>query len=304
MTELLVPTAADAGRIAAVINVRSLSLDGETEESADSVARWFADASLVPETDMRLAVDAAGAGEGYADVTGPEDGTPVAWVDLRVLPLHPEARALLFAWAENRARERLGAGGKTQFFVDERDEALRARLDEAGYAVVRSSYVMKCALEGDLRAPVWPAGLVRRPFAARDAGEVHAAHEEAFADHWGYTPGSFERWRAHNLAERDDTSLWSVAWAGDEIAGVCINRPRHGEDETVGWVDVLAVRRPWRRRGLGEALLRNALVSFAACGKRSAGLGVDAENTTGAVSLYERVGLRAVRRSDTWELTL
>ena len=202
------------------------------------------------------------------------------------------------------ARERLGAGGKTQFFVDERDEALRARLDEAGHAVVRSSYVMKCALEGDLRAPVWPAGLVRRPFAARDAGEVHAAHEEAFADHWGYTPGSFERWRAHNLAERDDTSLWSVAWAGDEIAGVCINRPRHGEDETVGWVDVLAVRRPWRRRGLGEALLRNALVSFAACGKRSAGLGVDAENTTGAVSLYERVGLRVVRRSDTWERTL
>ena len=77
-----------------------------------------------------------------------------------------------------------------------------------------------------------------------------------------------------------------------------------GEDSTVGWVGSLAVRRPWRRRGLGEALLRDAFVRFAERGKRSAGLGVDAENTTGAVALYERVGMHVVRRSDTWERTV
>ena len=130
---------------------------------------------------------------------------------------------------------------------------------------------------------------------------MHAAQEEAFADHWGFEPSSFESWRAYNLAESEDTSLWRIAWDGDDVAGRLHQPTLPGEDATVGWVGVLAVRRPWRRRGLGEALLREAFLAFAGRGKRTAGLGVDAENTTNAVALYERVGMHAARRSDTWE---
>jgi mycothiol synthase len=301
VTELVSPTVPDAGRIAAVINARSLALTGATEETAEGVAQWFVLSDLDPDADMRLAVGADGGAEGYVDVSGPEDGTPKAWVDLRALADCPEALGRLFAWAQGRAAERVGVGGKIQFFVAVEDQALRARLEEAGYAVVRSSYEMERALDGDLEPPVWPAGLVPRAFAARDAETVHAAQDEAFADDWGYTPGTFERWRSHNLGPGADTSLWRVVWDGDEIAGLCINRGRRGEDETIGWVGELAVRRPWRRRGLGEALLREAFSAFVAAGKRAAGLGVDAENTSGAVALYERVGMRVVRRSDTWE---
>lgn len=304
MTELVTPTIADADRIATVINSRSLALSGVTEESADGVARWFALPDLDPEADMRLAVGAAGAAEGYADVSGPEDGTPKAWVDLRVLAEHTESLGRLFAWAQARGAERVGAGGKIQFFVDGNDRTLPAHLEKAGYVVVRASYEMDRPLDGDLETPEWPTGLVPSPFGARDAEAVHAAQDEAFADHWGYTPGSFERWQAHNLAPGEDTALWCVVWDGAEVAGVCINRRRRGEDDTVGLVDVLAVRRPWRRRGLGEALLREAFCAFAAAGKRSASLGVDAENTSGAVALYERVGMHVVRHRDTWERTV
>jgi predicted N-acetyltransferase YhbS len=275
-----------------VINARVVALGGESEESAAGVARWFAHPALDPPADMRIAVADAGALEGYADVGAPEDGSPKAWVDLRVVPGCPESLALLFGWAQARGAERAGAGGKIQFFVDERDHELRASLDEAGYAVVRSSYEMERALGGDLEAPVWPAGIEARPLAERDAEAIHAACDEAFADHWGYSPQSFEGWRALNLVPGEDTSLSRVAWDGDEIAGV-----------TVGGVGPLAGRRPWRRRGLGEALLRESFLAFAERGKRAAGLGVDAENTTGAVSLYERVGMHVVRRSDTWERT-
>lgn len=303
MPELVVPTVADAGRIAAVINARALALGGESEESAEGVARWFAMPSLDPEADMRLAVNAAGAAEGYGDVSGPEDGTPKAWIDLRVLPGRPEALGLLFAWAQSRGAERVGTGGTIQVFADERDGSLRGTLDEDGYVVVRSSYEMERTLDDSFEPPVWPAGIEVRPFDERDAAAVHAAQQEAFADHWGYTPTSLESWRAFNLGRAADTTLWRVAWDGDEIAGLCINASRRGEDDTVGWVEVLAVRRPWRRKGLGEALLREAFVAFAERGKRAAGLGVDAENTTGAVALYERVGMHVVRRSDTWERT-
>jgi mycothiol synthase len=298
--ELVVPTAADAARIAAVINARSSALHGVTEESAEGVARWFALPTLDPAADMRLAVGAEEA-EGYADVGVPDGGGPKAWVDLRVLPGRGDALRLLFAWTEARGAERAGPGGVIQYFAAEPDGDLRAVLAEAGYRVVRSSFEMERVFEGEVEPAAWPDGLVPKPFEEHHAEAVHAAQEEAFADHWGFEPGSFESWRAYNLADEEDTSLWRIAWDGDDVAGVCINRPAHGEDDSVGWVGVLAVRRPWRRRGLGEALLRDSFSAFAERGKRSAGLGVDAENTTNAVALYERVGMHVVRRSDAWE---
>jgi ribosomal protein S18 acetylase RimI-like enzyme len=301
MPELVVPTVEDAGRIAGVINARAIALGGVTEESAAGVARWFALPLIDPAADMRLVLDDAGSPVGYADVSGPEDGTPKVWIDLRALSGNAAALELLFAWAQQRGAERVGSGGTLQFFADERAEELRELLAGAGYAIVRSSFEMECSLEGDLVPAVLPAGLELRPFEERDVVAVHAATEEAFADHWGYVPTTLEAWSAQNLAEDEDFSLSRIAWDGDDIAGVCINRPRRGEDETVGWVGGLSVRRPWRRRGLGEALLRESFALFADRGKRAVALGVDAENTTGAVALYERVGMHPVKRSDTWE---
>jgi ribosomal protein S18 acetylase RimI-like enzyme len=43
---------------------------------------------------------------------------------------------------------------------------------------------------------------------------------------------------------------------------------------------------------------------FAGRGIRRVVLAVDAENTTGATALYERVGMRVVSRFDWWERTL
>jgi ribosomal protein S18 acetylase RimI-like enzyme len=64
------------------------------------------------------------------------------------------------------------------------------------------------------------------------------------------------------------------------------------------------VRRPWRRRGLAEALLHRSFAELYARGKRRVGLGVDADNVTGALRLYERVGMRAVRRYGIWQKDL
>jgi ribosomal protein S18 acetylase RimI-like enzyme len=300
---LVVPTAADAALIASVINGRSLALVGETEETAARIEAWFSLPYVDPATDMKLAISGSGEAEGYADVAGPEDGTPQAWADLRCLPGCADARRLLFEWAQKRGAERVGPGGLIRFSVDAKDEALRELLSNAGYAVVRSSYTMERSLEGTPERPTWPTGIETRPFDVRDAAVVHAAENEAFADHWDYAPSSFKTWRAWNLGPEADLSLIRIAWAGEEVAGLCITRARRGEDDSVGWVGVLGVRRPWRRRGLGEALLRDAFVLLAERGKRAVGLGVDADNTTGAVALYERVGMHLARRSDSWERT-
>ena len=92
--------------------------------------------------------------------------------------------------------------------------------------------------------------------------------------------------------ESFDPSLWFLAVDGDEIAGVTLCKTLAGE----GWIGVVGVRRPWRKRGLGLALLRHALAEYHRRGVRKVGLSVDAEGVTGALRLYRRAGMR-VRES-------
>jgi mycothiol synthase len=88
------------------------------------------------------------------------------------------------------------------------------------------------------------------------------------------------------------------------VAGASLNYPERAGDPGQGWVGTLGVRRAWRRRGVGEALLRRSFALLHARGLRKVRLGVDAENLTGATRLYERVGMNVLRRSNTWEREL
>jgi mycothiol synthase len=174
--------------------------------------------------------------------------------------------------------------------VLEADSAARELLESLGYTSVRVFREMRIELEAPPPAPEWPDGLRVVPFdPERDAREFHAAHQEAFVDHWDYTPRDFEWWSKANLGSgRFDPALWCVVRAGDEIAAgtICM-----GDTYGGGFVNVLFTRRPWRRRGVGAALLRDAFGRFWERGERSVGLGVDAASDTGAFRLYERAGM-------------
>ncbi len=182
---------------------------------------------------------------------------------------------------------------RIQSNVFEIDPAARSLLESLGYRAVRVFRELRIELEGPPPSPEWPDGLRVVAFdPARDAVEFHAAHQEAFADHWDYTPRDFEAWSKRHLgSERFDPTLWCVARAGDEIAAGTICA---GDTYGGGWVDVLFTRRPWRRQGVGAALLRDAFGRFWERGEHSVGLGVDAANETGAFRLYERAGMAPV----------
>jgi ribosomal protein S18 acetylase RimI-like enzyme len=91
---------------------------------------------------------------------------------------------------------------------------------------------------------------------------------------------------------------------GDEVAGISLCPPHSIDDSEVGWVGTLGVRRPWRKRGLGLALLRHSFNEFYRRGKRKVGLGVDAENLTGALRLYENAGMHVEQAFDQYEKEL
>jgi mycothiol synthase len=136
----------------------------------------------------------------------------------------------------------------------------------------------------------WPDGLRVVPFdPERDAVEFHAAHEEAFADAWDFVPRDFASWsKGHFGGERFDPTLWCVVRAGDEIAAgtICTGNTYGG-----GFVHALFTRRPWRKQGVGAALLRDAFARFWERGEHTIGLGVDAASDSGAFRLYERAGM-------------
>ncbi|HSJ84430.1 MAG TPA: GNAT family N-acetyltransferase [Acidimicrobiia bacterium] len=132
------------------------------------------------------------------------------------------------------------------------------------------------------------------------------ATNEAFRDHWGSTPVDADTFRHRLEGEGSRLDLSFLALAGDEVVGVCLNAV-YPEDEAVtgrreGWVMTLAVLRPWRGKGVAKALLATSFVAFRDAGLTHTMIGVDAENPTGAFSLYENLGYEAIHGTTTFEL--
>lgn len=176
---------------------------------------------------------------------------------------------------------------------------LHAALEAHGFAVARHSYEMRFDVGAELAAPRWPDGITPRALrVGRDEPRVHAADSEAFAEHFLFEARTYAEWRQSHVERSDfDPTLWLIAWDGDEIAGHAAASLR----EDGGFVDDLAVRRPWRRRGLGLALLLEEFRALAARGATVVRLFVDAQNATGAVELYERAGMSIARRFEVHE---
>lgn len=276
--------AADAPAVTEIVAALEWALYGEsTFSQADLEGEW---AQLDLGQDARVVRD----GErivGYGVVR--ERGEP--WqVEGYV---HPDALGrgigmLLATWLEEHAADH--GARRIHNSVLEADRAAGRLLESLGYDAVRVFREMRIELDAPPPAPEWPDGLRVMAFDPEHAArEFHAAHQEAFADHWDHTPRAFGSWsKLHLGSERFDPALWCVVRAVDEIAaGTICTADTYGG----GFVHALFTRRPWRGQGVGAALLADAFGRFCKRGERSVGLGVDAASGTGAFRLYERAGM-------------
>ena len=196
------------------------------------------------------------------------------WAQAQIPQARPDARVALLCW------------------ISKNDEQGQESLERQGFKEIRRTWRMMIEMNEAPLAPQWPAGIAVRTFRPGDERSVFDADEEAFQDHWGHMPGNFEEWK-HWTVEREhfDPTLWFLACEGDRIAGISLCTYR----DDLGWVGTLAVLRPWRRAGLGKALMLHSFGEFYRRGTRTVGLGVDAQNLTGATRLYERVGMHVAR---------
>jgi mycothiol synthase len=229
--------------------------------------------------------------------------------------VHPDwrrkgiGRALL-RWAEAHAheiaakheRDRNGAPAYLVAWSQDKLTGKIALLTSAGYAPVRHGYTMLRDLNEPIPEIGLPEGVEIRPFKGAHLRPIWEAMREAFRDHWGYT-----EWTEHDFQQFRDwpdskPSLWQIAWCGDEVVGGCINEVNEKDNAAFGlsrgWMALIAIRRPWRGKGIAKATIARSMRLFKEMGLREAGLGVDAQNPTGALQLYKGMGFR-VHKSGT-----
>jgi mycothiol synthase len=287
-------TVEEAPAIQALLEEHALAAFGEPEFNEDEIRNWFAQRNV----EFRVA-ERDGALVGYLDVQLQESGRFPA--DIRTLDA--AAATLLLDEAEEIGRA--GGASVVRGFVQGDDPVMRPVLEGAGWRPIRYSFQMQIDLDGDLPEPEWPDGLVPRNVRPGEENRVYEAHMDAFADHWEHHRYSFEEWRDFNVGRPGfDPALWWLVDDGDELVAVSLNAWHFSGDPQFGWIHVLGVRPQWRRRGLATALLYHSFQDFRDRGATRVGLGVDGENTTGAVRLYEQAGMRQVRRTDTYEKAL
>jgi ribosomal protein S18 acetylase RimI-like enzyme len=292
-----------AGLIAAMETVDKL---GEMY-SAEELAEELTSPGVDPAVDGRLGF----AGDGELVAFGLVAGRPATeTIDLHRVQLwgglHPEWRGRgigreLLGWMtqHGEAKHRTDhpdVEGLLEVACAEQEATKVAMLERAGFTPLRYWYDMVCDLRtAEIDAPEIPPGLTIERYRPELADATRAAHNEAFADHWGSTPASAERWQHSYVGQstfRPDLSF--VVVDGDDVVAYLLTVV-YPQDDVVrggphGWISHLGSRRSHRGKGLATSLLQTACRAYRDLGFIEALLGVDVENPSGALGFYERFG--------------
>jgi mycothiol synthase len=291
-----VPEREDAEAVAALIHASELADNGASNMSVEELLDDWHSLDLAEEAVAVVVPE--GTIAAYADVINR------SFVTVSVYGyVHPDFRSLglgafLISWGERWTRERMPSAPEkarvvVQHYVNTANEQAQRLLESFDYAPVRGIYVMETELDEAPPQPRWPEGISVRTFVKnQDERPLFEAVEDAFRDMWRRPRGTFERFVGMTETESFDPTLWFLATEGDELVGAILGKTLTGE----GWIQVVGVRRPWRNRGLGLALLRHALGEYLRRGTSKVALSVDAESITGAPRLYGRAGM-SVRES-------
>jgi mycothiol synthase len=285
-----------------VINAVTQADVGKSDATLFTIGRYWQGLDLKLDTDTLLIFAPDGQAAGCALFM--EDVPPTPYdVDTWAHPTFVNAGVgeALLQWIDQRAEQALlrapadVPASLEHVYVYAQNRAAQHRLEQFGYTRERTFYRMAIEFDGPPPEPQLPEGISIRPFRLGEEDRaVYEAYEEAQADEWGHEWMPFDKWRYYfiEVEENFDPEAWFIAVEGETIVGYALCRwDRAGEPDR-STVRYLAVRRPWRKRGIALALLHAAFGGIYRHGKRGAGLGVDATSYTGADRLYVRAGMQ------------
>jgi mycothiol synthase len=302
----------DVAEMVRIFNVGSERAGIDERISVEGLSNWLAHPSdrFDPSLDVVVAeVSGQMVGYGWTAWLDTTDGlrehrtrghVDVEWERRGIgsaIMAHNEARARVVA--AGHATERPRVFGTWAW---DRRPGATALVVANGYEPVRYFFDMVRPTLDEVEVPPMPEGIEVR--SADDPAlyrQLFDADAEAFVDHWGGFAADDATYAVWINDPGFDPSLFVVGWDGKEVAGAVFNKIDLHENEELnrkrGLLDSVFVRRPWRRRGLAAALVARSLVVLHERGMTSAWLGVDADNPTGALGVYERAGFAVHTRS-------
>lgn len=296
----------DIPAITAMLNAESRYLVGVDKYNEQDVRMDWGWGSADPEKNSRVLLAPDGELVGYEGFWSEDAPHGVLYLWGRVHPAHT-GRGLashLLDWVELRAQEYLPLVPPDQparlvFAIHDIHQAGKQVVLEHGYQPVRHYFRMVIDFSEPPALPVWPEGIrVRTYQPGIDDWPTLRLVREAFRDHWGHVERDeaidMDHWQQIRLEDQEfDPTLYFLALDGEQMVGFSLCRARLPEDAHMGYIQTLGVRRDWRKRGLGEALLRYSFQELYRRGQVRAGLTVDANSLTNAVRLYEKVGMHS-----------
>lgn len=212
----------------------------------------------------------------------------------------------MLAWTEARLT-RIAAGHNHNSKKVLQTEAMESQVgavalyEKYGYQPARFEFFMRRPVSDPIPEAPMPAGLQVRPATPYHYRLIWDAMQEAFRDHWGFTPEGEQNYQAWQAESSFQPDLWKVAWAGDQVAGMVLNFIDHAENEDLhrlrGYTEGISVRRPWRKIGLARSLINQSIHMFKKMGMAETALGVDSQNLSGALRLYQGMGYQKYRQS-------
>jgi GNAT superfamily N-acetyltransferase len=309
-------TPADADAAVEMFNIWMQRIAGQNDlANGDILREDWSSPRFDPETDTRLVFSPTRQLVGYIEAWTASTPPVHPWIWGRV---HPDFGGLgigtsLLNWAEEHVSRVLPDLEPDLRFAPRTGclriaEESKKLFEDCGFERIRSSYEMRIEMNEAPPEPIWSPGITLKTGSHEEIPAIYRAFQESFRDHFGHIEEPFEqglaRFSHFMKSEGNDPAMWFLAMDGEEIAGVSLCRPQSYSEPDMGWVNILGVRRPWRKRGIGVALLQHSFGEFYRRGTRKAGLGVDAENLTGALRLYEKAGMHVHLVFDTFEKTI
>lgn len=304
---------ADFQRMAAVIAAAKVVDQVERVDSEEDLRRSYSHLTHCDPYQDLLAAEIGGEMVGYGRTTWYVDEKSQERVYASFGFISPAwrrkgiGRAMLH-WFQNHLRQ-MAAGHPLDWtrwfesFCRENEFGTIALLEREGYQPARHfNRMVRPDLE-NIPELALPAGIEVRPVPPEAYRQVWEASCEAFRDHWGFDPEaeSYESWIDQRLQQPE---LWQVAWASNEVVGMVLSYIDELENQEYGrlrgWTENICVRRPWRGQGVARALIARSLALLKEKGMQQACLGVDSQNLSGALRLYESLGYQTVERSSNW----
>ena len=163
----------------------------------------------------------------------------------------------------------------------------RSILEEAGYRIKKYIFNMHKDLSDEQPDPQLPEGFsIRTTVSGQDEPAIHALIQEAF-DWREREYQSFEDWKKFMIhPDTFNPDLWFLAVKDNEIIGTCLCF----NQTDIGWIRQLAVKKAYRKLGIGRALLQHSFKVFKALDLPKAGLAVESVNAN-AVNFYLSSGM-------------